>query len=327
MLKITNDILQFLDNGKCVVLVLLDMSAAFDTVDYKIFVDRLCTQNNVNGCVKLWMSSYLTERTQFVRVKGAESEKIPLTCGLPQGSYIGPTGFKAYIRPLSQIALSHGLKIHQYADDTQLYIDCEPDNISETIANVESCVEDMKFWLTQNCLKLNTDKTEMLLIGSRAKLSKFDSVEMRIGDDRIVPKKSVRNLGVIIDDTMSMENHVNNVCKQCYIQLRYLSRIRRFLTTEAAECLIHAFITSRLDGLNSLLTELPAKLIDKLQRIQNNAARLVLKLRKFDHISDALHPGHCSDSIGYQFVSEYSFKLYYVCISLFVILDQPISVK
>ena len=292
LLKITGDILQFIDSGKCVLLVLLDMSAAFDTVDYQIFIDRLCSENGVDGNVKSWMTSYLSERTQTVRIIGNASDPVKLSCGLPQGSYIGPTGFKLYIKPIVQIAKSYGISIHQYADDTQLYIEFEPGNVNEVKSKMELCIAEMKQWLTVNYLKLNTDKTEVIVIGSRYKLSQVPDVSLIFENDEILPKHHVKNIGVIFDEMMSMSSQVNNVCKSCYNQLRYLSQIRRYLTDDAIVKLVHAFITSRLDGINSILFGVPTCLIDKLQKIQNNCARLILRLKKSDHITEGLKELH-----------------------------------
>ena len=120
LLKVTNDILLSLDERKCVLLVLLDISAAFDTIDHNVFLARLTNEYGITGDVRDWMGSYLRSRQQVISINSSVSDKIVLDFGFPQGSCIGPFGFKLYTKPLTEIAAKHNVHIHLYADDTQL---------------------------------------------------------------------------------------------------------------------------------------------------------------------------------------------------------------
>lgn len=156
------------------------------------------------------------------------------------------------------------------------------------MSRVEECVAEIGRWLLVHKLKLNGDKTVIILI-----LLPRNTVDpyighIVIGDSNIVPSDIAQNLGTLFDQHLNMEAHVTRVCRASYLQLRKLSQIRDMVTQEAAEILVHAFVTSRLDYCNSLLYGLPATTISQLQRIQNWAARIVTRTRKFDHITPVL---------------------------------------
>jgi hypothetical protein len=144
-----------------------------------------------------------------------------------------------------------------------------------------------------NHLKLNTSKTEYLVLGSahiRKQISGISSLE--IGDAKIEACDSARNIGAVIDSCLDMKKHINSVSKSCYVHLKHISDIRPFLTTDAAATLVHALITSKLDCDNSFFYGLPDNIIRRLELIQNNAARLVLRRRKRDHVKPLLKQLH-----------------------------------
>ena len=122
LVKVTNDILLALDKRQCVYLVLLDLSAAFDTIDHQVFLTQLQRDYGMSGEIVEWMETYLTGRRQCVQINGISSDEVTLQYSFPQGSCIGPFGFKLYTKSLTQIAKHHGIEVHLYADDTQLYI-------------------------------------------------------------------------------------------------------------------------------------------------------------------------------------------------------------
>ena len=111
---------------------------------------------------------------------------------------------------------------------------------------------------------------------------------MSVDDEQILPKSSARNLGVIFDECCNMVEHVNKICKTSYYHLRNISKIRKYLTEETTEILVHAFVSSKLDYCNSLLYGLPKHMISSLQSVQNTAARIVTLTKKFDHITPVL---------------------------------------
>ena len=146
--------------------------------------------------------------------------------------------------------------------------------------------------MTSNLLKLNADKTETLLVSRNIKPCPVPQLCINFNGEKIVPSKQVRNLGVIFDSKFSLEAHVNKVCQASYLQLYNISQVRKCLSKAACESLIHAFISSRLDSMNAILHGLPDYLIEKLQKVQNHAARVLCGLRKYDHITPALQALH-----------------------------------
>jgi hypothetical protein len=288
LLHILNDLLLATDSGKVSLLTLLDLSAAFDTIDHSILLSRLYNCFGISDTVLSWFTSYLSNRSQSVLVNGVQSPSVELVFGVPQGSVLGPVLFTLYTSPLSHIINAHRLKHHFYADDSQLQDSDTPDNILTILTHTSDCYEDIKNWMTTNKLKLNDDKTEAMLISTRQKLSQIPSLSLPLGTATISLSDSAKNLGVILDNTLSLQDFVSSTAKSCYFHLRRISQIRKHLSTEATTKLIISLVISRLDYCNSLLSGLPDSTIQTLQRVQNSAARLILKKKKSDHISPLL---------------------------------------
>ncbi len=144
-------------------LVLLDLSAAFDTIDHDILIDRLQNYTGIQGQALRWFRSYLSDRYHFVYLNREASQLSPVKYGEPQGSVLGPLLFSLYMLPLRNIIRKYGINFHCYADDTQLYISTRPDETSK-LSKLTECVKNIKDWMTSNFLLLNSDKIEILLI-------------------------------------------------------------------------------------------------------------------------------------------------------------------
>ena len=173
LVKVYNDILVDIDKNRTIILLLLDLSAAFDTVDHEILPYRLASRFGISDVALSWFGSYLSNRSQFVNVRGAQSEAHSLPCGVPQGSVLGPVLYLLYTSPLGDIVRCYNMGFHFYADDTQLYLSFNTLNEEDrvcTVAQVESCVRDIDHWMASNRLKLNNDKTELLVISSKYQL-------------------------------------------------------------------------------------------------------------------------------------------------------------
>ena len=226
----SNDILCALDRRQCVYLVLLDLSAAFDTIDHQVFLSRLQEDYGVTGGVTDWMASYLFGRHQNVSINEALSDKIALKYGFPQGSKIGPFGFKLYTKPLTKIANKYNIQIHLYADDTQLYTSFDPNNSTEAMNQMEACIAEINSWMAINFLKLNDSKTEFIIIGTNQNIVKVSEWTVSVGDAEVLPSMTVRDIGAMLDSALTMRAHVNSTLKSCYFQIRCLSKIRKYLT-------------------------------------------------------------------------------------------------
>ena len=237
---------------------------------------RLQSRFGVTGVVLDWFTSYLTGRRQCVTINDTCSNPKLLKCGVPQGSVLGPLLFLVYVSPLGNVIRKHGLDFHFFADDTQLYLAFDASavgSLSDALSTVLAAITDVKDWLRRNLLKFNISKTELSLIGSSQQLSKLSGpVTICMDNHVIVAVEAVRNLGLYIDQHMKLNAHVNKVMKGCLYHLRNISKIRKYLSTDAAKSLIHALVTSRLDCCNSLLYGCKKSSIQCLQRLQNYAA-------------------------------------------------------
>ena len=289
LVKITNDLLLAADSGLLTILILLDLSAAFDTISHPLLLDRLAGIG-ITGAALSWFTSYLTGRQQFVQLSNHKSGCSGVSLGVPQGSVLGPLLFTTYLLPLGTLLRHHGVHFHCYADDTQVYISTKP-TAAIPPTSLITCLEEIRSWLSRNFLKLNGNKTEALLIGSKSTLTKSQHTPapLIIIDGFPVPFSSkVKSLGVILDNTLSFAPHIHNITRTAFFHLRNIARLRPSLTQSSTEILVHSFVTSRIDYCNALLTGLPTKLINRLQIIQNSAARIITRTKSSDHITPVL---------------------------------------
>ncbi|XP_068729146.1 uncharacterized protein [Montipora capricornis] len=200
-----------------------------------------------------------------------------------------------YASKLFDIIKGHLPRTHAYADSTQLYLSFKPDTTSsqsDAVDAIERCIIAIRCWMIKDKLKVNDSKTEFILIGTRQQLAKVDIKGLVVGDATISPGTAVKNLGSRFDENMNMDCHINKMCKTLSFHLYNISRIRKYLCKDSTRTLVHAFITARIDYCNGLLYGLPAAQLNKLQRIQNSAVRLVCSLPRFCHISPTLFSLH-----------------------------------
>ena len=179
LLRVRNDVLQAMDRHRQVILVLLDLTAAFDTLDHSLLLHRLEYRFGVRGAALNWFESYLSDRLQQVVIGNFSSSESVLECGVPQGSVLGPFLFTLYSSPLEDIILSHDLGLMLFADDIQLYLEC--DCAVESAARVENCIDDIRAWMAENRLVLNDNKTEVIHFHSRHSRKMKVLEKLRVG--------------------------------------------------------------------------------------------------------------------------------------------------
>jgi hypothetical protein len=292
VLKVLSDILLAVDSGDLSMLTLLDLSAAFDTVDHVILLQRLQHSYGLQNAALGWFQSYLTDRTQFVRHGGRRSVTSVVVCGVPQGSVLGPILFLLYTADLIGLIESFGLHSHLYADDTQIYGSCRPDATGRLTALTAECLVAVARWMQSNRLQLNTAKTEVLWCTSARRQYQLPRDPLPVGADQVSPVTAVRNLGIYLDADLSMRTHVVRTASACFAVLRNIRSIRRSVSQSVLESLVVTLVLTRLDYGGTTLTGLPKHLLDRLQSVQNAAARLIFTARRCDHVTPLLRNLH-----------------------------------
>jgi len=276
---VNSDLLQAVDSGDVGVLVLLDLSAAFDTVDHKILLERLSVSCGLYGAVLSWFVSYLQGRTQQVRFNGMESTSSEVVCGVPQGSVLGPILFTLYISDLAPLIRRHSLNPHLYADDTQAYGQCNPDETEQLQVLVSVCLVEITVWMSSNRLQLNTSKTEVMWVASSRRQHLLPHKPFQVVHSEVQPISSVRDLGIYLDSDTSMNTHITKTVGICFGTLRALRSVRHSVPRPVLKTLVSALVLSRLDYGNANLHGVSSSQLDRYQAVLHSAARLIFGAR------------------------------------------------
>ena len=223
----------YIDRGNGTLLVLLDLSAAFDTIDHQILFDILEHSLGITNYALALMKSYLDGRQQYVQIEGVISEFAELACGVPQGSVLGPLTLCIYMLPIGSIMRHHDIDFHSYADDTQLYVYFDLSNPNVALDRMNLCISDLRIWIIRNNLKINDSKTEFLIITSSLLKQSFNDLNIMVGDSNIVSSNSARNLEVIFDKCIKLDYHISSVCKSTYFHLCNIGGIRNIISNDA----------------------------------------------------------------------------------------------
>ena len=305
LLRVVNDILIGFDSNTGTILLLLDLSAAFDTVDIDKLLNILETDFGITGIALKWFNSFLTNRKQKVRIHGSLSDYIDVLFGVPQGSVLGPVLFNLYAQSLYKVISAAGFNTSGYADDSNarltFALTFQHNVVTQQLPNL---MERITQWMNQFFLKINPDKTEIILFIPQS-LRHHPTINGTFFSNGTCIRFSdtATNLGVKLDKFLTFEPYVNSTVALCYKQLKDISSIRQLIETKQTEMLVHSVISNRLDYCNSLLFGLNKSVIEKFQKVQNAAARVVLKLRKRDPIRQEmaqLHWLRVSDRVTFK---------------------------
>ena len=207
-----------LDNKEVVCLVLLDLSAAFDTVDHKILLDTLEKRFGITDTALKWVESYLHQHTQRVVVQdlnmdGSMSNSVTLIFGVLPGSVLGPTLFTLYTMPLGDIWRKYSITYHLYTGDWQRYLSFKPAKTGtkeDCLDQLERCIGKIRSWIGVNMLKLNDDKMEFIVFGTCQQIFKMNAISVHVGDNLVSPVNWVCNLGYFMDKWLKNTIHINS---------------------------------------------------------------------------------------------------------------------
>ena len=288
LLKMFDDISKKIQKDQTVVLILLDLSAAFDTIDHTILAKKLLDDYGISGTALQWLQSYLTNRTYCVKIGDTMSSVMELLFGVPQGSLLGPILFILYTKFLQNIAKRYGLDIQLYADDSQLYIGfsaSRPSEFADIKERIRQCLEEIKTWMLENFMKLNQAKTELLVFGRSSNLNKSRGLDVSIsfGDTVIVQTMFTgdngKSLGVMLDETLSMDRQIASVKKKCSWTMMNLRTIGSYLDEEVKLMMVKQLVISKLDYCNVLYMNLAKKRLKKLTSILNQGIRFIYNIK------------------------------------------------
>ena len=294
LLCLNNDALMTMDAGKCTILLLLDLSAAFDTVDHDRLMYILFHEIGLRGRVLAWFESYLTQRRQAVGINGKLSDFLETKYGVPQGSVLGPILFNIYVRSLIHVLNRAGFSAHGYADDHQVTKTFSIEFQYESIrVAVPRCLDIIAHWMKASFLKLNSSKSQVIIFAPKKLASQVHIDQIKLSNGCSIPVSTmVHNLGVIVDSELSYSPQINSICSQSYRLLRNLASVRKFLSADDLRLLVQSIIISRIDNCNSLLYGVLAQYTNKLQKLQNSCARLIYGKKRRDHVTPLLKELH-----------------------------------
>ena len=283
LLEATNSWSVNIDNGFLNGVVFIDLKKAFDTIDHEIILRKLSYFGADQATAK-WFQSYLSNRTQRCNVNGNLSTASTVTCGVPQGSILGPLLFLMYINDLPnclQVAAPR-----MFADDTSITLS------AKTVANLKLAVtselNNLTCWLRANKLSLNVAKTELMIIGSRQRLNaQCEEINISIDDRTIRRVDHTKSLGLTIDAQLSWSKHVDEISKKVSSAIGALKRVRPFIPTDVATQIYNALILPHFDYCSPVWDGMSGCLSDKLQKLQNRAARVITQ-SPFDTSSNLL---------------------------------------
>ena len=199
LIKVKDDILRAIDNQRVTCLILLNLSAAFNALSHPLLLNRLQHHFGMQGIVLKWFENYMLDHNQKVALENSSNKEVTsnhsiLEQGVPHGSALGPILFTLYTSPLGDICGEHDVLFQSYADDQQIYLSFSPDQSrgkEKCLESLERCISDIHLWIRTNLLKLNDEKTELIVLGTRQQLSKVGDVTIMIGTDTILAVRSV----------------------------------------------------------------------------------------------------------------------------------------
>ena len=293
MIGIFDEVLQGFDQNKATIIIFIDLSAAFDTIDIDKILEILHDEIGIDGTALEWFRSYLSGRTQRVKINGEYSDSLGVPCGAPQGSVLGPKVFNINVRSQPLVFKHCEFKTSSFADDSngrkQFALTFQYHILANDIPN---CMEHIVDWSNAHFMKINPDKTELLLLRPHS-LNKEVLINGVFIDGQCIRfSKQVKNVGVVLDENLTLDSHVNSVVSHSYKILKDIGRVKKYFTKAHLEKLVYAVISSRLDYCNSLYVNNGKGNLNKLQKLQNSAAKLILSRRRRDSAAEALRELH-----------------------------------
>ena len=284
LIKIVDDLKLSMDTKMFSILVLLDFSKAFDSIDHRLLITKLHKLFGFDSSAVKLVKSYLCDRSQYVEFDKIKSETVTLSSGVPQGSILGPLLFSLFINDLPSIL--DKCSFHMYADDVQIYASGKVSEQVSVLENINGNIEAIFNWSKRNGLILNAAKTQTIKICKKSVADYLHNLpNVRVGDTQVPYSTTVKNLGLILDQHLDFDAHVNHICKSVYGGLHSLNRLRYCTPEDVRKKLFYALILPYFHYCDAIYSATSASTLKRLQLALNSCLRYVLNLRKYDHIS------------------------------------------
>ena len=262
-----------MNDNKIVIATYIDAMKAFDTVNHKILLQK-AEHYGIKGLVLDWLRNYLTERYQCTIANNVISDRKLITCGVPQGSVCGPLLFLIYINDIASV-LDY-CKVSLYADDTVIYID--HNDVSEAVELVQNDLNNLSKWCERNKLTINSKKTKYCIYGMTSNIKKSKTIHtvLSLNNNILDRVCSYKYLGFILDDHLTFNKHISELCKIVSHKLYLLAKIRRYITTEACINVFKTMILSLIEYGDVIFAGTSSRNLNNIDRLFYRGLRICL---------------------------------------------------
>ena len=261
------------------------MSKAFDSINHGVLLAKL-QDISASSTVIEWFRSYLSSRYQVVTINTTLSDRLPVSCGVPQGSILGPLLFNIYMNNLPSTLRNCSAQC--YVDDTKLLISFKFQHIESYRAKINEDLINIRNWCFNNQLLLNPERTKLVAFGSRQMTAKVKDFSVSLLGKELKPVKSAKDLGVILDSHLTFNEHVVQTVSACISRLGQINRVKHAFDKRTLVIIINALVFSKLFYCSNVWSNTSQANLDKLQSVQNFACRIVTGSRMSDHVTPQL---------------------------------------